>query len=172
MQWLWSANAIKCHSVFGMVGAIFISLCLGSEKEMQKFLPGNDRIWMLLFLVIGYPFVLFLLWIEHRNAQRQFAREVVARLNEPQKVKVRRLTWRRYSLVAFAAAGGALIYFGKTGLRIDGFPAQYLGYILLGFAGLGACGVNIWYNGPIDPRFDPEIEKPAEPQTLENGMPD
>jgi hypothetical protein len=61
MHWLWSANAIKCHIAFGMVGEIFVSLCLGSEKEMQKFLPDNDRIWMLLSLVIGYPFVLFLL---------------------------------------------------------------------------------------------------------------
>jgi hypothetical protein len=172
MRWLWSANGIKCHIAFGMVGAIFVGLSLGNEKEMQKFLPGNDRIWMLLFLVIGYPVVLFLLWFEHRNAQRQFAREVVARLTEPQKVKARRVTWRRYSLVALAAVGGGLVHFGNTGLLIDGLPAQYLGYFLLGFVGLGASGVNIWYNGPIDPRFDPEIEEPAEPQTLENGMPD
>jgi hypothetical protein len=87
MQWLWSPNAIKCHVVFGMLGAIFVSLCLGDEKEMQKFLPGNDWIWMLLFLVIGYPFVLFLLWSQHRNAQPQFSLDDVARLTEPQKVE-------------------------------------------------------------------------------------
>ena len=76
MQWLRSPTAIEFHIVFGMVGAIFVSLCLGDEKEMQKFLPGNDWIWMLLLLVIGYPFCLFLLWSEHRKTQPQFSRDV------------------------------------------------------------------------------------------------
>jgi hypothetical protein len=64
----------------------------------------------------------------------------------------------------------SIIYFGNTGLLIKGIPAQYIGYILLGVTGLGAGGVNIWYGGAIDPRFDPEIADPDEPQTLENRM--
>jgi hypothetical protein len=83
MQWLWSPKAIKTHILFGMLSAIFISLCLGSEQEFQKFMPGNSWIWMLLFLVIGYPFLLFLLWSEYRNAHPQFPRAVDPEIEEP-----------------------------------------------------------------------------------------
>jgi hypothetical protein len=99
-----------------------------------------------------------LLWLEQRNALRDFAREVVATLTEPEKVKARRVKWRRGSLVALVAAGGAAIYFGTGGLLIKGLPAQYIGYFLVGMAALGICGVNIWYSGPIDPRRDPHVE--------------
>jgi hypothetical protein len=56
-------------------------------------------------------------------------------------------------------------------LHIDQLPAQYLGYFLLGLAALGLCRVNIWYGGPIDPRFDPEVVNPPEQQTLEDDDP-
>ena len=148
MRWLWSAKAIECHILFWMLGATLVSLLLGRKAEMQKFLPGNDWIWLLLFLVAGYPLVLFLIWFEHRNAPRAFARDVVERLSEPEKVKARRAMWRRGSLVALTAASGAAIYFGNRGLLIEGLPAQYIGYFLLSFTALGACGVNIWYGGP------------------------
>jgi hypothetical protein len=168
MRWLWSPKAIQCHIGFWTVGAIFVSLCLGSKEEMQKSLPGNDWIWLLLLLVAGYPFVLFLLWFEQRNALRDFAREVAATLPEPEKVKARRVKWRRGSLVALVAAGGAAIYFGTGGLLIKGLPAQYIGYFLVGMAALGICGVNIWYSGPIDPRRDPYVENLIEPQIPED----
>ena len=167
MRWLWSPKAIQCHILFGMVGAIFVSVCFGSKEEMQKFLPGNDWIWLLLLLVIGYPSVLFLLWFEQRSAQREFVRELVATLTEPEKEKARRIKWRRGSLIALAAAGGAATYFGHRGLLIDELPAQYIGYFFLGMAALGLSGVNIWYGGPIDPRFDPQIHHPMEPQSIE-----
>ena len=169
MRWLWTAKAIQCHILFWTVGAIFISLCLGSKEEMEKSLPGNDWVWLALLLVVGYPLVLFLLWCEQRNAQRnaqrEFVRQVVATLTEPEKEKARRVKWRRGSLAAIAAAGGAAIYFGHQGLLINELPADYLGYALLVFAGLGVCRVNIWHGGPIDPRFDPQIQNTTNSET-------
>lgn len=168
MRWLWSPNAIKCHVAFWTVGAIFIGLCFGSKEDMQKYLPGNDWIWLLLFLVVGYPFVLFLLWFEQRNRLRDSAREAIETLTEPQRVKTRRVRWRRGSLVALAVAGGAAVYFGNGGLSVNGLPAQYIGYFLLGMVALGICRVNIWYGGPIDPRLDPQFGEPVEPEVLED----
>jgi hypothetical protein len=132
---------------------------------MQKFLPGNDWLWMLLFLVIGYPFVLVLLWFQQRHATRMAAGEAVEILTEPEKVKARRVKWRRGSILALVAAGGAAVWFGHGGLLIQGIPGQYIGYFLLGMAALGVCGVNIWYGGPIDPRRDPRIDEPNDPQS-------
>jgi hypothetical protein len=51
MRWLWSIKTIQCHILFWMVGGMFVSLCLGDKAEMEKFLPGNDWMWLLLFLV-------------------------------------------------------------------------------------------------------------------------
>jgi len=151
-----------------MVGGIFVSLCLGDKAEMQKFLPGNDWLWLLLFLVVGYPFVLFLLWFQQRNAIQMMAREAVETLTEPEKVKARRVRWRRGALLALVATGGAAVYFGHRGLLIEGNPSQYIGYFLLGVASLGVCGINIWYGGPIDPRSDPRIEKSNDTQSPED----
>lgn len=156
MRWLWSTRAIQCHVLFGAVGVIFVSSFFGSKEELQRSLPGNDWIWLLLFLVIGYPVVLFLLWVEQRAAHRESVRSAVASLTEPEKEKARRINWRRGSLVAFAIAGTVLIYQGRGGLLVNGLPAQYVGYLFLGATALGMCGVNIWYAGPIDPRFDPD----------------
>ena len=65
------------------------SLAFWSE-DMRSTCPGNDWIWLLLFLVVGYPFVLFLLWFEQRNRLRDSAREAIETLTEPQRVKTRR----------------------------------------------------------------------------------
>lgn len=35
--------------------------------------------------------------------------------------------------------------------------AQYLGYFTFTLCALGAAGMNIWYGGPLDPRFDPPV---------------
>ncbi|MFO1004901.1 MAG: hypothetical protein U0929_02990 [Planctomycetaceae bacterium] len=162
MRWLWSPKAIQCHIAFWLVGGIFFSLLFGSKEELQKYLPGNDWIWLLLFLVFGYPLVLFLLWSENRSMVKHIEREAIEIQNNPEKVRVRRARWRRGSLVLFAIAGGAAIYFGNVGLLVNGLPAQYLGYFILSMATLGLCGVNIWYGGPIDPRFDPQDENLTE----------
>jgi hypothetical protein len=52
-----------------------------------------------------------------------------------------------------------LTYAGHHGLRLDTFPAQYLGYFLLAVAVLGAAGVNIWHGGPLDLRLDPVVQE-------------
>jgi len=87
------------------------------------------------------------------------AREAAEGLTRPGKVKGRRIRWRRGTLVALAVAGGAAIYLGRRGLLIEGIPGEYIGYSLLVLAGLGVCGVNIWYGGPVDPRGDPRSEE-------------
>lgn len=157
MRWLWTAKAIQCHLMFGTVGAIFVSLFLGDPREFQKFLPGNDWIWLALFLVLGYPLVLFLLWLEQRSEQREAVRAAIAAATEPEQELARRVRWRGGFLVALAVLGVAAIHFGNQGWRIEGIPAQYAGYFLLGLACLGLCGVNIWYGGPLDRRLDPQI---------------
>jgi len=166
MNWLWSTKAIQCHILFGGAGVIFVSLCFGSKEELQKSLPGNDWIWLLLFLVVGYPVVLFLLWAEQKATQREAFRERIASLTEPEKEKARRIKWRLGSLVVIAATGASLIYYGHKGLLTNGIPAQFLGYAFLGMTVLGICGVNIWYGGPIDPRFDPQNDNPTDPHTI------
>ncbi|MEX0726213.1 MAG: hypothetical protein WD065_08090 [Planctomycetaceae bacterium] len=158
MRWLLSATAIQCHLAFGIVGALFVGLWFGDKAEFEKALPGNDWIWLLLLLVVVYPFVLFLIWYQHRDAMNMAVQEVLETLTEPQKVKARRVRWRRGSLVAIAVAGAAAVYGGDHGLLVNNLPVEFLGYALLGFAACGAFGVNIWYGGPIDPRFDPVIE--------------
>jgi hypothetical protein len=49
-----------------------------------------------------------------------------------------------------------LICAGYRGWKIDFLPAQYIGFLFVAFGVLGTFGVNIWYKGPIDPRFDPQ----------------
>jgi hypothetical protein len=67
-----------------------------------------------------------------------------------------RKRWRRLSLVYIYCVGFALIYAGYRGWKIDFLPAQYIGFLLVAFGVLGTLGVNIWYKGPIDPRYDPQ----------------
>ena len=77
----------------------------------------------------------------------------------------RRRLYRFLFQLALFAVGGWLIYQGHDGwvlkrLTADpdsaGVPAQYIGYILVGFGLLGFFGVNIWYGGLLDPRRDPK----------------
>jgi hypothetical protein len=57
--------------------------------------------------------------------------------------------------VFLVAVASWLVYSGNRGLLINALPAQFLGFFLLLLAALGAVGVNVWYGGPLDPRFDP-----------------
>jgi hypothetical protein len=66
-----------------------------------------------------------------------------------------RVNQRRLWLLAFLGLSSFLVYTGWQGWRANGIPTQYFGYLFGAFAVAGLCGVNIWYGGPFDPRFDP-----------------
>ena len=69
-----------------------------------------------------------------------------------------RRVYRALSRVLVLAGGALLIYCGLVeGWVIRGwFPVQYLGFLCVGLALLGAFGVNVWAGGPLDPRNDPD----------------
>jgi hypothetical protein len=48
-----------------------------------------------------------------------------------------------------------LCYLGPRGWQVEQIPAHYVGLVLVGFAAVEGLGINIWYGGPFDPRFDP-----------------
>ena len=81
----------------------------------------------------------------------------------PEIVRQRRRRWRRWSLLFFGLFAGALVVAGWRGWEVNFLPAHYLGYAMAVFGLLGACGLNIWYAGPLDPRFDPVGVKASTP---------
>jgi hypothetical protein len=126
MRWLWSPKAIQCHIAFWAVGGIFISLLFGSKEELQKYLPGNDWIWLLLFLVVGYPFVLVLLWLENRGQVQHMEREANEIRTNPEKVRWRRDRWRRGEVDPdFWTTGRCFLDGRRVGIRESfGRPAR------------------------------------------------
>jgi hypothetical protein len=87
--------------------------------------------------------------------RRVVGQSVIESITAPERLRRKRRWWRRFALAGFVGVAGWLVYSGHRGLQIDFLPAQYLGYLLFAFATLGAAGINIWYGGPLDPRFDP-----------------
>jgi hypothetical protein len=52
-------------------------------------------------------------------------------------------------------AAGLLVYLGLAkGWRINLLPAQYLGYFVAALGVASVAGVNIWFKGPLDPKYD------------------
>lgn len=114
--------------------------------------------------------------------------EAIERETGPEKNRRKRIRYRRISLLFLFAVSVSIIVVGlqerlpiyytrfkwswtrysKTGHSqgwlIDGFPAQYLGYLLLLFTAAGFGGIYIWYGGPLDLRNDQMQENDAESQ--------
>ena len=76
---------------------------------------------------------------------------------------------RRLALVYLFAVAIGLVWFGFAGWTINLLPAQYLGYLIAAFGVAALCGVNIWYNGPLDPRFDPPTPPDDEATATASG---
>lgn len=64
---------------------------------------------------------------------------------------------RRWSLVGIFAASAFFVWLGDSWL-ISAVPARYVGYLVAAIGVAGACGVNIWFGGPLDSRNDEKTE--------------
>ena len=132
---------------------------LNGERPQENWTLVLALIWL------GYPFILFLLWLQHRLAIRNAIKDVREAIIVPDKLRRRRKRWRCASLVFLIGAGVGCVYMGHSGFLIDNLPAQYLGYFMLALAFLGICGLNIRYGGPFDRRFDPEMSASDPPKS-------
>ena len=103
--------------------------------------------------------MLTLLWYQQKSEVTMVVEEAIERETEPEKNRNKRIQYRWYSLLFAFVVSISIIVAGFQGWLFDGFPAQYLGYVLLLFTGAGIGGVNIWYSGPLDPREDPPEEE-------------
>lgn len=75
---------------------------------------------------------------------------------------------RIFTLLFLFGFAALLIYMGFEGWELNDLPAQYVGYLIGGMGVLGLFGVNIWYGGPFDMRFD----SPEKPETFLKGSDD
>jgi hypothetical protein len=98
--------------------------------------------------------------LSHRLDGKMEVEHAIESITAPEKLRRKRVLWRRGSLAFLVGVASALVYFGTRGLRIQLLPAQYVGYLLFALATLGAAGVNVWYAGPLDPRNDPPPSQP------------
>ena len=146
-RWLWSSEAIQVHA-----------LCLTSIAVLSFALWSGERkdyAYALVAVVIAYPVLLWLI----RSKERADEREMQTMLALPAAEARRQRAAQRVGMTVFTIlAGGLLIGLGVFGVEAYGLPAHYIGFLLLGTAALGVCGVNVWYGGPLDPRHDPRIE--------------
>jgi hypothetical protein len=68
---------------------------------------------------------------------------------------------RGLSIVFLVGLGAWFIYLGFEGWVLKGLlPAQYLGFLILASGIGGMFGVNVWANGPLDPRNDRPVPTP------------
>lgn len=148
-QFLLSANAIQAHVLF-LTLIVVLSLSIWEGKAQP------DYLWGLVFAVVAWPVVLGLLWLGRRQDEQAAVQHAVEALTDPEKLRRKRAGYRRGTLVVVALLGTGCVYAGARGWLLNGLPAQYVGYTLYAFAGLGMLGVNVWYGGPLDPRLDPE----------------
>jgi F0F1-type ATP synthase assembly protein I len=147
-RWLWSVEAIQVHVLcLTCIGVLGLALLSGDWKDYALALAA---------VVVAYPALLWLVRSKERADERD--RQVLQSL--PVAEARHHRAAQRAGMTIFAAlVGGLLIALGVLlDVEAYGLPAQYLGFIVLGMATLGVCGVNVWYGGPLDPRQDPRPE--------------
>ena len=152
-QFLLSSRAIEVH-LLCLLGIVVFSV------ELFNGNARHDYRLELVFFIVAYPLLLLLSWWIDRSNVRAKAKYVIDYHSAPEKLRRERRRNRAIAFAALLAAAWLLIHFGERGLQLEGLPAQYLGYFLLGGCLLGAAGVNIWYGGPLDPRGDPPPQQP------------
>jgi hypothetical protein len=150
-RFLISFNAIQAH-VLSLTLIVLLSVSLWNGEAQP------DYKWGLLFCIVAYPVVIGLLWWSERLDEQLAVEHVIESLTAPEKLRRKRRWWRRGSLALMVGVAAWLIYDGRRGLLINSLPAQYVGYFLAVLATCGAAGLNVWYGGPLDPRFDPPLE--------------
>ncbi|MCA9016736.1 MAG: hypothetical protein KDA77_15490 [Planctomycetaceae bacterium] len=147
-RFLLSSNAIQVHLLcLTLIVLLSLSIWEGNAQPDYK--------WGLLFTIIIYPVLLGLLWWSDRLEEQEYVEHVIESITEPERLRRKRRSWRRNSLVFFFGLAVAFVYAGHRGVQIELLPAHYLGYFFLVVTALGVAGVNIWYGGPLDPRMDP-----------------
>lgn len=155
LHFLTSVHAIEAHLLcLGLIGFLSFDLCRGKGKP--------DYAMALALVVVFYPVLLFLIWFQERSRQRDAIQYAIDYHAAPEKLRRTRRRWRLGAFLFAFAIGGLLDRFGHQGLLIEGLPAQYFGYVLYGMCVLAAAGVNVWYGGPLDPRFDPPPAQPGD----------
>lgn len=160
-RFLFSSNAIQVHLLcLTLIVLLALSIWEGNAQPDYK--------WGLLFTIVIYPVLLGGLWWSDRLDDRAVVAHVIESVTEPERLRRKRRSWRRSSLVLFLGIAIAFVYTGHQGFQVNLLPAHYLGYFFFAVTALGVAGVNIWYGGPLDPRMDPP---PGDSETFDE-MPD
>jgi hypothetical protein len=76
-------------------------------------------------------------------------------------MKNSRRTTRLIGLIFFFGAGAFFLAGGFDAGRIADMRFVTAGAFFLFIRMLGACGINVWRGGPLDPRNDPPPEPPG-----------
>tara|TARA_R110002095_G_scaffold188226_2_gene165505 strand:- start:1181 stop:1687 length:507 start_codon:yes stop_codon:yes gene_type:complete len=151
-RFLLTANAIQVHLLCGtLIVLLSVSIWNGEAQP--------DYQWGLLFTIVIYPVLLGLLWWNDRLEEQAVVEHVIESITEPERLRRKRRSWRRGSLVFFFGVAIAFVYAGHQGVQVDLLPAHYLGYFFFVIASLGVAGVNVWHGGPLDPRMDPPLKE-------------
>lgn len=147
-RFLLSSNAIQVHLLcLTLIVLLSVSIWEGNAQP--------DYQWGLLFTIVIYPVLLGLLWWNDRIEEQAAIEHLVESITEPERLRRKRRSWRRGSLVFFFGLAVAFVYAGHRGVQVEFLPAHYLGYFFFAVTALGVAGVNIWHGGPLDPRMDP-----------------
>lgn len=149
-RFLRSGDAVQVHLLFGGLAVVMVIGLVTDE-------PQPDLGWGLLFAVVAWPIVVWLLWLSKKSDDQFVADHIAESISAPRQLLKKRRRWRSFALGFLLIFGLVCVFAGHQGWEIDAFPAYWLGYLLLVFAVLGAVGINIWYGGPLDPRFDPSL---------------
>lgn len=150
LRFLRSGDAIQVHLLCGtLVVVLSVSLWTGEA--------GDDFGWGLAFSIVAWPVLLGLMWLSRHFDQQIVTEYLEESVSAPQKLIRKRERWRAVSLGFLLVFGLVCVFAGHQGWQFDSLAADWLGYLLLVVAVLGAVGVNVWYGGPLDPRFDPSL---------------
>ncbi|WP_166820674.1 hypothetical protein [Thalassoroseus pseudoceratinae] len=168
-RFLRSGDAFQIHLLFGGLTVVLVVGLLTDDRQ-------PDLGWGLLFAVVAWPIVLGLAWLGQKSDEKFVADHIAESISAPRQLLQKRCRWRLISLGFLLVVGLACVFAGHHGWEFESLPAYWLGYLLLLIAGLGAVGVNVWYGGPLDPRFDPSLtdeDLVADPEfTTEAGLHD
>jgi hypothetical protein len=102
-------------------------------------------------------------WLQGAGAHRpvvqpvatveQTTKQLTAAVAEEERTRAERRT-TRIVMICWTIIGGAVVIFFFSDYSVNGIPANYLGYALIGVGVLALLGVNVWWGGPLDKRLD------------------
>jgi hypothetical protein len=101
LRFLLSLEALQVHLLCSvLIVVLSISLWTGEAQP--------DYGWGLLFTIVAWPVLIGLMWYSKRLDERMVVEHVVESITAPEKLRRKRVMWRRGSLVFLVSVAGAL----------------------------------------------------------------